>query len=61
MGKVKLPKKRKSVFNDLDSWIILLGTSYEQRVDLMIKDKESKKLFDYLIELKQRRNGTWKA
>ena len=47
-------------FNKLDAWIILLGTSYERKTELFLKDKECKELAEELMELKQRRNGTWK-
>lgn len=46
-------------FNELDSWIITLGCCYEKRADIILKDKECKELANKLMELKQRRNGTW--
>ncbi len=55
---VKL-KKARSWFNPLDKWIILFGTSYEQRVELMIDSKGCKELAENLMELKQRRARTW--
>jgi len=58
MSNKKLKKPRKW-FNKLDSWIILLGTAYEQRVEVVLDNKGCKELAEYLMELKQRRNGTW--
>jgi len=48
--------KKRKYFNKLDSWIILLGTTYERKETLFLKDKECKELSKYLMELKKKRN-----